>query len=218
MPSSLRLLVLFAALAGPSRPAHATPVQVAPDTTALEFHGFRAGARLDEIHALVRQLDGGRLRCDRAKTDRHVTECRGRFTDPELGGSVALWISAIDSVAGIITLRSGVEGDRLDRWRDGLVSRYGRVGARAQGTQWMMQWVRRGRMLRLTWRQERGEKVASVSLVDGRVLDAWGRDRARNSLVSGDSHPSGFPERRDTLGGREPRSEDSGAPAREPRP
>jgi hypothetical protein len=40
-----------------------------------------------------------------------------------------------------------------------------------------MQWVRQGRMLRLTWRIERGKKVASVSLVDGRVLDAWGRDR-----------------------------------------
>jgi hypothetical protein len=42
-----------------------------------------------------------------------------------------------------------------------------------------MQWVRRGRMLRLTWRMERGQKVASVSLVDGRVLDDWGRSRTR---------------------------------------
>jgi hypothetical protein len=39
----------------------------------------------------------------------------------------------------------------------------------------MMQWVRRGRMLRLTWKTDRGDRVASVSLVDGRVLDAWGR-------------------------------------------
>ena len=51
----------------------------------------------------------------------------------------------------------------------------------------MMQWVRRGRMLRLTWRAEKGAKVASVSLVDGRVLDAWGRSRARTKLVLGDS-------------------------------
>ena len=41
----------------------------------------------------------------------------------------------------------------------------------------MMQWVRRGRMLRLTWRTERGERTASVSLVDGRVLDGWGGGR-----------------------------------------
>ncbi|HWN18450.1 MAG TPA: hypothetical protein VNO19_05990, partial [Gemmatimonadales bacterium] len=52
---------------------------------------------------------------------------------------------------------------------------YGRVGPRIQGAQWMLQWVRRGRMIRLTWRLERGEKVASVSLVDGHVLDGWGR-------------------------------------------
>ena len=34
-------------------------------------------------------------------------------------------------------------------------------------------------MLRLTWRIERGEKTASVSLVDGRVLDAWDGGRPR---------------------------------------
>jgi len=39
----------------------------------------------------------------------------------------------------------------------------------------MLQWVRRGRMLRLTWRLEGTGKVASVSLVDGRVLDNWAR-------------------------------------------
>jgi hypothetical protein len=39
----------------------------------------------------------------------------------------------------------------------------------------MLQWVRRGRMIRLTWRLERGEKIVSVSLVDGHVLDGWGR-------------------------------------------
>jgi hypothetical protein len=44
-----------------------------------------------------------------------------------------------------------------------------------QGTQRMLQWVRRGRMIRLTWRMEGGAQVASVSLVDGRVLDNWGR-------------------------------------------
>ena len=45
-----------------------------------------------------------RLKCDRAKADRHVTECRAVLTDPELGGPVDLWISAIDSVAGVITI------------------------------------------------------------------------------------------------------------------
>ena len=43
----------------------------------------------------------------------------------------------------------------------------------------MMQWVRRGRMIRLTWRMEKGNRTASVSLIDGHVLDAWGRARSR---------------------------------------
>jgi hypothetical protein len=41
----------------------------------------------------------------------------------------------------------------------------------------MMQWVRQGRMLRLTWRIEKSQKLASVSLVDGHLLDDWGRTR-----------------------------------------
>ena len=81
----------------------------------------------------------------------------------------------MDSVAGVITLSGVLASDQLEQWRATLETQYGRVGARNQGAQWMQQWVRRGRMLRLTWRLERGEKVASVSLVDGRVLDAWGR-------------------------------------------
>jgi hypothetical protein len=161
--------------------ASALPALPAQDTSALQFHGFRAGARLDELDALIRRLNGGRLRCDRAKRDRRVSECRGAVMDSAMGGGVKIWVSAIDSVAGVITLSAGVDGETLDRWRRQIESRYGRVGAQVQGSQWMMQWVRRGRMLRLTWRTDRGERTASVSLVDGRVLDDWGRKRASAS-------------------------------------
>ena len=167
----------LAASASASSPIVSTP----QDTSALEFHGFRAGARIEELDSLIRRLDGGRLRCDRAKRDRRVSECRGTIRDSALGGAVNVWVSAIDSIAGVITLSGGVDGELLDRWRSRIEARYGRVGARAQGSQWMMQWVRRGRMLRLTWRTDRGGRTASVSLVDGRVLDAWGRERAAAS-------------------------------------
>lgn len=171
----LALALLFAAgmTAGAGRAAAMapTPSRIAPDTGALEFHGFRAGARVDELRALVRSLDGTRLRCTRAKSDARVTECRAVVRDPTLGGPVDLWLSALDSVASVITLSGGIRADQLDGWRHSIERRYGRVHAQVQGTQWMMQWVRRGRMLRLTWRVEHGAKVASVSLVDGRVLD-----------------------------------------------
>jgi hypothetical protein len=90
---------------------------------------------------------------------------------------VSLWISTIDSIAGVITISSVVAPRQLDRWRRDIEARYGRVKPRVQGAQSMMQWVSRGRMLRLTWRTERGARTASVSLVDGRVLDQWGRAR-----------------------------------------
>ena len=162
---ALATLMVLAALAGPA--------SAGPEPGELEFHGFRPGARLDELQALVRSRDGGRLRCDRAKADRRVTECRAVLTDAALGGPVNLWVSAIDSVAGVITLSGTVAAGQLDGWRETIERRYGRVDAQVQGSQWMMQWVRRGRMLRLTWRMERGKKLASVSLVDGRVLDGW---------------------------------------------
>ena len=181
MTHPLRAPALALALVSLPASASATTGTAAQDTSALQFHGFRAGARLAELDSLIRRLDGGRLRCDRAKRDRRVSECRTTVRDSAMGGAMKVWVSAIDSVAGVITLSAGVDGETLDRWRQGIESRYGRVGAKVQGSQWMMQWVRRGRMLRLTWRTDRGERTASVSLVDGRVLDEWGRKRAAAS-------------------------------------
>jgi hypothetical protein len=153
----------------------------APDTAALEFLGFRAGARLDEM-ALYLHTAGGRLRCRRSKMDQRVNECRAVLDVNQFGGAAELWVSAMDSVAGVITLSGVLAPEELESWRERLETRYGKVGPRIQGTQSMLQWVRRGRMLRLTWRIERGEKVASVSLVDGRVLDAWSRSPVTTKL------------------------------------
>ncbi len=153
----------------------ANAATTAPDSGGLEFLGFRAGARLDELQRHLRGIGGGRLRCRQSRVDRRVNECRAMLRDQRSGGSVALWVSAMDSLVGVITLSGVVAPGQLERWRDTLEGSYGRVGPRIQGAQWMLQWVKRGRMIRLTWRLERGEKVASVSLVDGHVLDGWGR-------------------------------------------
>jgi hypothetical protein len=164
----------------------------APDTAALEFLGFRAGARLDEM-ALHLHGAGGKLRCRRSKIDRRVNECRAVLDADRFGGAAELWVSAMDSVAGVITLSGVLAPEELESWRERLETRYGRVGPRIQGTQSMLQWVRRGRMLRLTWRIERGEKVASVSLVDGRVLDAWSRSPVTTGKLSQPAAPDSSP-------------------------
>jgi hypothetical protein len=178
MKTFVRALALAALLAPPST-ALAAPA--APDTTALQFHGFHAGARLEQIQDVVRRFNGARFRCDQAKADHRVTECRAVIQLADLGGPVDLWLSAVDSVASVITLSGDGSAGHLDRWRRSIERQYGRVGAKVQGSQWMMQWVRQGRMLRLTWRTDRDGKPVSVSLVDGRVLDAWGRDRTRTA-------------------------------------
>lgn len=167
-----RPLLLLALLVPGPLAAQATPLP------PLTFLGFEAGGHLAPVAAQVTALGGRGLRCDRAKRDRAVHECRATVFDPASGKPAELWLSAIDSASGIMTLSSTLTGAELDVWKRALERAYGVVDARVQGAQWMLQWVRQGRMIRLTWRIERGATVASVSLVDGHVLDGWGRQRA----------------------------------------
>jgi hypothetical protein len=160
---------------------HATGAIAQPDTTVLAFRGFRAGARLDELNEQLRRRGGQPLRCRRSRIDPRVLECRAALH--EMGSMVEVWVSAIDSAAGVITLSTMVAPDQLEGLLQDLQDRYGRVGQKVQGAQRMLQWVRRGRMLRLTWRLEKKGRVASVSLVDGRVLDGWARARGSSPAV-----------------------------------
>lgn len=173
--------LLLALLALPS----GARAQAAPPP--LSFLGIQAGASLQVIALQLDSLGGGRIRCDRARRDPAVQECRGTLTDPHSGKPVEVWLSAMDSAAGILTLSSRLSGVDLDQWREALERRFGPTDARVQGTQWMLQWVRQGRMLRLTWKIEGTDKLASVSLVDGRVLDGWGRRRRESEAAP---HPT----------------------------
>jgi len=149
------------------------------DSLPLGFLGLHAGAPLQELRSELRRRHG-RLQCRQARSDSTVRECRGTLPD-SIAGKIALWVSTMDDTAGVITLSAPVSAMALRVWRDDLARRYGGVPAVAQGSQRMMQWVRRGRMLRLTWRAERAGTTASVSLIDGRVLDRWGRERTRRT-------------------------------------
>ncbi len=156
----------------------------------LEFLGFQAGAHLTSVGDQVLRLGEVPLRCKRAKADSTVSECRTGFSDPITGVPVQLWLSAIDSLSGVLTISGPVSAEQLGKWRMSLERAYGQVLAVAQGPQWMMQWVRRGRMIRLTWRIQGGEKIASVSLVDGKVLDSWGRRRNSSPLLRNTAKPA----------------------------
>lgn len=171
MRFSLPTLLLTLAVAAPASG------QGAASLPPLSFLGFEAGARLDAVSQQVQALGGTGLRCDRSRRDRTVSECRATLFDPVWSRPVALWLSAMDSATGVLTLSGPVTGEQLDGWKTELETAFGGVGARVQGPQWMLQWVRQGRMMRLTWRVDNNAKVASVSLIDGWVLDDWGRRR-----------------------------------------
>ena len=96
------------------------------------------------------------MRCDQRETGPEGVRVPGRVSDSATG-SINVWVSAMDSAAGVITLSAAVDSSALGAWRRDLEQRYGRVAVQRQGGQSMQQWVRRGRMLRLTWRTERGE-------------------------------------------------------------
>jgi hypothetical protein len=189
MLTAVRTAVLAGLLFTPIG-AHGGAAQAVADRYALEFLGFRAGARLDELSRQLEDAGGRPLRCRRAKADHRVMECRGMLPARSDGTAVDLWISAIDSTAGVMALSSRLDTDQLAAWRRTLQDRYGRVGIRVQGTQSMQQWVRRGRMLRLTWRLQQQDQIASVSLVDGHVLDGWGRTRMSPTAAAESRAPS----------------------------
>ena len=58
----------------------------APDTAVLEFLGFRAGARLDELALHLRSMAAGKLRCRQSRIDLRVSECRAALDEQRLGG------------------------------------------------------------------------------------------------------------------------------------
>ena len=131
-------------------------MQVSGDTTALEFLGFRAGARLEELSFGFEQQRLAPLPAIPGRSPGFGVP--GSMPKGKGEPRVDVWVSAIDSLAGVMTLSGKVDPAQLGNWQDTLQSRYGKVVTRVQGTQPMLQWVRRGRMIRLTWRVEGGTK------------------------------------------------------------
>ena len=85
-------------------------------------------------------FDRGRLRCDRAKRDRRVTECRGSLRDSRSGGRSASGRPRSTASPASSPSPPAV-GEKIAG--DGWIERATAV-AKTQGSQRMMQWVRRG--------------------------------------------------------------------------
>ncbi len=167
---ALATLVPAAALPGQSSTRARLP--------SLQFMGFRAGMTLAQVSHNVRLHRGDALRCERAPSDSLLTDCRAQLRDPMTGARLELWLSAMDSLVGVLTVAGTLSAPQLDWWSSSLTNAYGAGSESSQGTQFTRQWIRHRQMLRLTHRTPADSGLnASVSLVDGPVLDGWGRRR-----------------------------------------
>ncbi|HKP30638.1 MAG TPA: hypothetical protein VJU15_14600 [Gemmatimonadales bacterium] len=144
----------------------------AQSSAALEFMGFRPGMSSADVQARVSAL-GGKWSCSLSKVDSRFSECRATI-NADAGGQFQLIGSVVGGTTAILLISGEVEDSALTRWVDDLSAKYGKVTARLANTQAMWQWVRARRMIRITTRIERSNRVASVSLVDGITLDSLG--------------------------------------------
>jgi hypothetical protein len=149
----------------------------AQDAGSLAFLGFSAGMGLAAVDSTARRAGADSLRCTRSGADSLIRECRASLPDADADRTVDLWLSAVGDSTSILTLAAVLTSARLDRWHEYLAAQYGDVPLRTRGGITSAQWIVGHRMMRLTWRAKGRFFEASVSLVDGDVLDAWGNAR-----------------------------------------
>jgi len=169
-----QLACLLLAASGPALSAQTPGWTRQP---SLRFLGLRAGIPIQDTSDRITELYGAPLTCSASTVDPAVADCRSSFPEPITGRPVEVWLSSIDSLVAVLTVSGPVTPVQLQAWRSSLVSAYGEATPSVQGSQVSLQWVRHRQMLRLTWRDMKDSTMASVSLVDGPVLDGWNRRR-----------------------------------------
>lgn len=111
---------------------------------------------------------GATLRCQPTREPR-IAACSATAT---LDGQVAtLTVSLVDGLIGVVLVAARLPAEQVANWHAALVEAYGDVAPQRRPGQESFQWIRGGQMLRLTVRRETAGLVASVSLVDGALLD-----------------------------------------------
>ncbi len=118
------------------------------------------------------ELQGPR-QCGVSPSDRRLADCRGRVTGPD-DLPLLLTAALVDGHLAILVLRGALGEEGLTVWYRALASRFGWVTSTHDRGQDTWQWVRRGQMIRLTTREDRGARMVSVTLVDGPLLDGLG--------------------------------------------
>jgi len=151
-------LVALAAAQGPSHP--------------LEFRGLRAGMPRADSEAVLRRA-GATLSCQPTREPR-ITACSATLQGSG-GPAQTVTLSLVDDRVAIALVAGPASAEQISAWHEELTIRYGETAVRRRGPQESFQWIRQRQMLRLTVRREGGGLLASVSLIDGALLDGLPR-------------------------------------------
>jgi hypothetical protein len=145
----------------------ASPLHAQATATPLTFQDLRAAMSRAAADGVLARL-GTRLSC-RPTPEPRLQLC----TAPAVLGTarVTVTITLVDGRVGIALIAGQLPAEQIATWHADLSNRYGAVEPSRRPGQESFQWIRAGQMLRLTVRRETGGLVASVSLVDGALLD-----------------------------------------------
>jgi hypothetical protein len=143
----------------------------------IDFLGFRPGGSRAVTEQVVRGARG-EWSCRGSSVDPRFTECLGRIAPPG-EPTLILTASLVHDTVAVLLLSGPVADSDLQRWRTALDDRIGPATVRRSQGQTVWQWVRTRRMVRITMQAGAGTRMASVSLVDGPLLDGLGEPRPR---------------------------------------
>ena len=144
------------------------PLHAQSPPVALAFRGLRPAMTRTAADSVL-GTHRAQLRCQPTREPR-LQACSAEVSLGD-GAPASLTISLIDGRVGIALITARLSANRIADWHDELRRAYGEVAPQQRPGQESFQWVRADQMLRLTVRRESGGLVASISLIDGHLLD-----------------------------------------------
>lgn len=140
---------------------------------ALEVFGLVPGGTVADLQESLAKM-GAKPVCKISPADRRVSECTATLTRTPDHRNWAVIATTVDGTAGVLLLRASIDSKGFDALREEWTARLGRPNLKHLANLDSYQWIRAGRMLKLTGRNERGRYEVTVSLVEGVVLDRLG--------------------------------------------
>jgi len=139
---------------------------------SLEAWGIAPGGTQAQLQQRITAM-GGKLLCKTSPVDHRFTECTAASVRAD-GRTWDLTASLVGGMSGVLLFRTALTESDVKKLRDRWIAAFGRPNLSEHRGEASYQWIRGGRMLRLTTRSDDGRADVLVSLIQGDVLDGIG--------------------------------------------